>query len=331
VSNVFAHLNGSDEPLGSINGDKTHADLARRRVLGRLGEYAELIARPLNMRPTGAALLFECDERVEVRISTPLSHVVLVIAPEGDLAAEVAWLRALAPANLPIPRLLAHDLGCATLPFTYALESYAGGITLDRLDDEPRMRVAARQVGRTLRRAHQFAAQGFGRPNTLGRWPAHAWRDALYGWLDRHDTLPRAEEVLGPDQTIELLDATIDHPALACERPYAIHGAVEPSRAIVTTGETTQLEALTRPGDLVGGDPMFDLAHGLLPRHPAAFRQGLLEAYTAAGALPPDQEERLRRLCLLLHVASTLWRAEAADLARLPEEAAAGLRELQRL
>jgi hypothetical protein len=308
--------------------DPTYSD-ARRRVLGRLGEYAELIVRPLNMRPTGAALLSECDARVEVRVSTPLSHIVLVIAPDGDMAAEIWWLRALAPTNLPIPRLLGHDLSCATVPFTYAIESYAGGVTLDRLDDAPRVRVAARQVGRTLRRAHPVAAPGFGRPNTLGRWPARAWRDALYSWLEQLETLPRAEEVLGPDQTIELLDATIDHPALACHEPRAVHGAVEPARAIGTVGETTQLEALTRPGALVGGDPMFDLAHGLLPRHPAAFRQGLLEAYTAAGALPPDQEERLRRLSLLLHIADALWRAESAELARLPAEVADGLAALR--
>ena len=79
-----------------------------------------------------------------------------------------------------------------------------------------------------------------------------------------------------------------------------IHGAVEPSRALVTVGDSVQLEALVRPGEIVGGDPLFDLAHGLLPRHPASFRQGLIEGYGASGALAPEQEDRLRRLRLLL-------------------------------
>ena len=65
-------------------------------MLGRLGEYAALIVAPLNLRPTGAALLAEDEQRIEVRISTPGSHMVLVIAPDGDLAAEVFFLRALA-------------------------------------------------------------------------------------------------------------------------------------------------------------------------------------------------------------------------------------------
>jgi hypothetical protein len=279
----------------------------------------------MNLRPTRAVLLHADDARVEVRVSTPATHVVLVIAAEGDLAAEVFWLRALAASNLPIPRLIAHDLSCGVVPFTYAVESYVGGAPLDRLADEPRSRLVARQAGRTLRRAHQISAPGFGRPTVTGRWPARTWRDALQGWLERHDLRARAEEALGAEPATALFDATLDHPALACERPSTIHGAVEPSRAIVTVGETTQLEALTRPGELVGGDPMFDLAHGLLPRHPAAFRQGLLEGYTAAGPLAPEQDERLRRLSLLLGVADTLAAGDTAALARLPEQVAATL------
>jgi len=57
--------------------------------VGRLGEYASLAISPLNLRPTAAALLREDDQRVELRVSTPSSHVVLVIATDGDLTPEV--------------------------------------------------------------------------------------------------------------------------------------------------------------------------------------------------------------------------------------------------
>jgi hypothetical protein len=301
---------------------------ARRRALGRLGEYAALVVGPLKLRPSAATLLFEDHERVEVRITTPSSHIVLVLAIDSDLAPEVFWLRALAGSNLPIPRLIAHDLTCTTIPFTYAIVSYASGAPLDRLEDGPRVRMLARQVGRTLRRSHQISAPGFGRPSVSGRWPAGSWTDALRGWLAQRETLARATEILGAEGVTALSAATLDHPALACERPYAIHGSLEPSRAIVTVGDTAQLEALTRPGALVGGDPLFDLAHGLLPRHTAAFRQGLLEGYTASGALAAEQEQRLRRLGLLLLIADTLWRGDEAALARLPDEVAAGLAQL---
>jgi len=150
----------------------------------------------------------------------------------------------------------------------------------------------------------------------------------LGGGLARRETLARAEEALGLECAVTLIDATIDHPALACARPCVIHGAVEPARMIVTVGDTMQLEALTRPGELVGGDPLFDLAHGLLPRHPATFRQGLLEGYSASGPLDAAQQGRLRRLELLLLVADTLDNGDAAARARLPDEVAGALREL---
>jgi hypothetical protein len=306
--------------------DQSYSDV-RRRVLGRLGEYASLAIGPLNLRPVAATLLREDDQRVEVRVSTPSSHVVLVIATDGDLTPEVFWLRALAGSNLPIPRLIAHDLSLTRLPFAYALESYTGGAPLDWLDDGPRIRVLARQAGRTLRRAHQVAAPGYGRPSLSGRWPAASWPEALGGWLAQREMLARAEELLGLECTMALLEATLDHPALGYARPNVIHGAVEPARAIVTVGDTMQLEALTRPGELVGGDPMFDLAHGLLPRHPAAFRQGLIEGYSASGPLDAEQQGRLRRLGLLVLAADTLQHGDAAALARLPDAVAAGLRE----
>lgn len=324
---MFEHLNGSDALLAPPDGDPP-ADVALRRVLGRLGAYTALIVGPLNLRPTAAALLAYDDQRVEVRVSTPASHIVLVIAPDGDLSGEVFFLRTLAGANLPIPRLIGHDLSRASVPFSYAIESHAGGSPLDRLDDPALVRSAARQIGRTLRRAHRHAAPGFGRPAANGRWPARGWAEALGEWVERRAPAARVDEALGADGAQAWRAATLEHPALACCDPALIHGAVGPARAIVTVGDGVQLEALTRPEEIVGGDPMFDLACGLLARHPAAFRQGLLEGYVAAGALAPEQQSRLRRLQLLLGVADALSRADDPALARLPGELDAALAAL---
>jgi aminoglycoside phosphotransferase (APT) family kinase protein len=321
---MWSQLNHHNIP----DDDPAYSD-ARRRILGRLGDYAALIITPLNLRPIAATLLAEDAERIEVRVSTAGSHIVLAITPDGDMAAEVFFLRALADKHLPLPRLIAHDLACTLVPFTYAIEGYIGGIPLDRLEDGPLVRIAARQVGRTLRRVHQAAAPGFGRPAISGRWPFRSWDAALGAWLAQRETLERAQEVLGDDLLAALRAATLDHPALICDRPRVIHGAVEPARALVTVGETVQLEALTRPGEIVGGDPLFDLALATLPRHPTAFRQGLLEGYSAAGPLAPEQEAQLRRLALLLHVADTLWRGDAGEIIQLPNIVADTLRTLK--
>lgn len=290
---------------------------ALRRLLARLGTYTEQISTGLNLRPNAATLLSMDSTRVEVRISTSSSHVKLVIAPEGDLAAEVAFLRLAAVQNLPIPRLISYDLSCSTIPFTYAIESYAGGMPLSRLEDQSLLRSAARQVGRTLRSLHQVSVPDFGRPTTTGRWSPRAWKMVLMEWLAQHDTFARAAHVLGDDGAAALRAATIDHTACIWETPYLIHGAIGPSHAIVTVGDGVHLEALNHPGNIIGGDPLFDLAWGLLPHRPAAFRQGLMEGYTARIPLSSEAMLRLDRLRLLVWVADVLWRSDEADAVEL--------------
>jgi aminoglycoside phosphotransferase (APT) family kinase protein len=308
--------------------DPAYSD-ARRRVLSRLGEYAASVIGPLNLRPTAATLLSETPERVEVRVSTPARHVVLVISPEGDLSSEVFFLRAVAVKNVPAPQMIQYDLSRTAMPFAYALEGYVSGSPASTLSDGPLLRMVARQTGRALRRIHSIAAPGCGQPLANGRWPARSWSEALRQWLEQREWSMRAQEVLGAPLLDRLHAATLDHAALAFAEPRVIHGALDPAHVSASVGESAQLEALVRPGMLVGGDPMFDLAHALLPCRPAAFRQGVWEAYMAAGALDTMQMARFERLRLLLHAASTLNRAAAEELDRLPDDIAAALRELE--
>ncbi len=299
-------------------------------MLNRLGQYTALIVRPLNMRPVAATLISASARRIEVRISSSTAHIVLVIAPESDMAGEVFFLRALAPHNLSIPRLIAHDLNCLTVPFSYAIENHVGGVLLSSLEDEPLIRIAARQIGRTLRRVHQLAAPGFGHPTLTGRWPARSWQAALSLWLERMDVPAQVTEVLGPETSAALWAATRDHPDLRYDRPMVIHGAVGPANALVSVGDGVHLEALIQPGILVGGDPLFDLAYGLLPEYPAAFRQGLVEGYTVIGPLGPDQLRRLQRLKFLVRVVEIIRRAEPSQRAELPDLVIPALSALKR-
>ena len=101
-----------------------------------------------------------------------------------------------------------------------------------------------------------------------------------------------------------------------------------PQRALVTVGSVAQLEALTHPGELIGGDPLFDLAQATLPRHSAMFQQGVFEGYSAAGTLSPAQHGRLQRLRLLLHVDDVVLRGDETAHARLSATVAEALRQL---
>lgn len=327
IHHVFAHLNRGAQALERELEPSEAEDAAAQRLLDRLGEYAALAIGPLNMRPTSAVLLAEEPGRVEVRVSTAGRHIVLVLATQGDLAAEVFFLRSMALKNLPAPRLIGYDLCPGRLPCTYALLSHVSGGPLDAVADQTLQRVAGRGIGRSLRRLHQCEAPSFGRPGPGGRWAPLGWHEALLDWLGRRMVLTRAEGLLGPELAGSLRAATLDHPDLVWTQPRALHGAVRPACALVTVGESIQLEALHRPGDLVAGDPLFDLAHALLPQHPPGFRQGLVEGYCGSGPLDLGQERRLRRLELLLWAANELERADV-----VPEDLGAAVRErLQKL
>lgn len=319
---MWAHLNQNLDPDDPVSSE------ALRRIAARLGDYAASIVEPLKARPTGADLVCATNRRIEVRITTATSHLVLVIAPESDLAHEVFFLRMLATHNLPAPRLITYDLSCTTVPFTYAVETYTGGLALHALDQAALVRVAGRQIGRALRRVHRIAAPGYGAPTPSGRWSARTWRDALIRWLEQRNVHAPAETVLGSDVAAALYAATLDHPALACAQPHVLHGAIEPARVIVTVGESVQLESLVRPEAPVGGDPLFDLAYALSSRQSPVFRQSVLEGYEMGGALTVEHHARVDRLRLLIDVVHALEMADPTVLAGLPAAVMARLEAL---
>ena len=319
---MWAHLNLYLDPE-----DPAYSN-PLRHVMAHLGDYTALIVEPLKMRLTDATLVRVTNQRIEVRLTTATHHLLLVIAPEADLAHEVFFLRSLAACDLPAPRLIAYDLSCANVPFTYAIETYPGSLTLDCINDATLMRIAGRQTGRILRRVHRVEAPGYGAPTPTGRWSARTWREALAGWLEQRSFDDRAEVVLGADITSALRAATLDHPTLACTQPRVLHGAVEPARIVVTVGESVQLEGLVQPAPPVGGDPLFDLAYALASRQSAAFRRGVMEGYEIAGTLTAEQHTRIDRLRLLIDVAQALEEGDPAVLAGLPAAVMARLEAL---
>lgn len=308
----YSHLNRYD-----IEPDDERYSEAWRRVLARLGDYTAIIVRALNMRPTAVALLEQTQSHVLVRITTPLEHSVLRIAPEGDLAGEVYFGRMMTAHQLPAARIVQYDLSCALVPFTYTLESYVGGMRASRIEAPHLLRAAARQVGRTLRRMHRVQARGWGRPDVAARWTTPDWRSVL-AQMHARFVVPPADELVFQEDERAALAALLEHPALEVPLPRLMHGAPGLHAARCVIGDHVHLEALTDPGMSVGGDGLLDLAFGLNPVYPQAWRSGLLEGYAAVMPLSAVERERLG----LLQALTCYWTACQAYMRAEPHEAA---------
>ena len=204
------------------------------------------------------------------------------------------------------------------MPFAYTLESFVPGAPATTIGEEHLLRGAGRQAGRALRRMHRISSPGSGRPSPAGRWPNLRWPVALRQ-LSARLAPPPADALVFGEAERAAVEALLADPRLEIAQPVLMHGAFGPAAVRCTAGVHVQLEAIVEPGQLVGGDGLLDLAFGLVPEHPAAWCEGLLDGYCATAPLSSAEEERLPLLRLLacyLLACRAYMRAEPYEAAR---------------
>lgn len=295
-SSLFDALNRDD----ITEDDSRYSAEIWRRVLRHLGDYTAYIVRQLNLLPREVRLLEETPNYVAVRVSTTQEHLIFRFAPEGDFSSEVYYNRVMRRLFIPAPQVIQYDPSKSHVPCPYLVESYIGGRKADQIEEEERLWAGARQLGRTLRRIHRNPSPGFGYPLSQDRWSHQSWRSALATLFSTSGAAIYAPLLLTEEQWACFKAATLESPLLDIDQARLIHGAIKPASLVCTPGEHVQFQALLQPGPLIGGDPLFDLACGLLPTHPQAFRSGLLEGYCALSPLTEAEEQRLDRLNLFV-------------------------------
>ena len=288
-----------------------------KRVLGRLGDYTSLVVRALNLRPTAVQIIEQTSQHILVRITTNGAYVVLRVAPEADLSAALYFGRAMAGSSLPAAQIIQHDLSKRMVPFAYTLEHYVCGISAAQIGEPHILRAAARQAGRTLRRMQRVSTPGWGCPGPFGRWTTASW-NAVLRQLHASLAAPPSDGLVFSPAQCQAIAALPNDPRLACERPTLIHGRFSPAAVRCTPGTAVQIEAFIDPGAWVGGDGLLDLACGLDPSYPTAWREGLLEGYRSFGPLTACEEQRL----VLLRLLACAWSACQSYIHAEPHEAA---------
>lgn len=269
-----------------------------RPILNRLRDFVSVAISSLKLYPDTIHLHHATIDRIEVRV-VGLSTAVVVFAPVEQLVSEVYLNKMAATKHLPLPHLLKHDVTFTSLPVAYAVYSFIAGVSLHAIEDDVMQRVAAKQVGRTIRSLHLIAAHGLGAPQVSGKWAARSWHAVIQQWLSDRGYYERLLELLGPRLLGQLLEYTTKHSSLQQFEASVMFGGIERQSVMVMVHGNIQVEGLMRSGRIVAGDPMFDVASSMRASLGAGFRQGFIDGYTSHAPLSSNEVARVKRYALL--------------------------------
>ncbi|NBU63398.1 MAG: aminoglycoside phosphotransferase family protein [Chloroflexia bacterium] len=273
----------------------------QRAILSRLHDYVALVIHPFKLRVRTLALQQIFPQRIEVRV-TGTSVVTVVFAPSELLAGEVAFLRACALKQLPVPKIIHVDISYNFLPVGFVLYNHITGTVVADVTDATLQRQAARQVGRTLRVLHALPMAGWGWPTTTQKWELRDWRSVLKRWFNETAGIERLRSPAAVAILARFWREIIQDDIIEKINPCCIHGNLHMQHVYVTVHSHVQLEGVVRPGIIVAGDPMFDLAATMRTTNSLAFRQGIIEGYTATVPLRPEEILRIKQLAVVWRI-----------------------------
>jgi hypothetical protein len=277
-----------------------------RPILNRLRDFVTVAISSLKLYPNSMLIHHIAPDRIEIRV-IGLSTAIVVFAPVEQLVAEVYLNKMAATKHLPLPHILKHDVTFTALPVAFAVYSFIAGVSLQTIDDTVMQRVAAKQVGRTIRSLHLIAAHGLGAPQVSGKWTARSWHSVIQLWLTECGHYERLLELFGPRLLGQLLDYTTKHHSLQQFEPMVLFGGIHSQSVMVLVHGNIQVEGIMRSGRIVAGDTMFDVASSMRASLGAPFRQGFIDGYTMHAPMTNDEVLRVKRYALLWRVIDTAY------------------------
>jgi hypothetical protein len=149
---------------------------------------------------------------------------------------------------------------------------------------------------------HTLPMQGWGWPTSLQKWEIRDWRSVLQRWFRDTTGIAQLQSPAATPILARFWQEIIPADIMVGIEPSCIHGNLHMQHVYVTVHSHVQLEGIVRPGFIVAGDPMFDLAATMRTSNSLAFRQGVIEGYTATIPLRPDEVIRIKRLAIVWRI-----------------------------
>jgi aminoglycoside phosphotransferase (APT) family kinase protein len=264
----------------------------------------------------GDARLLDGDSSAVISLAGTEGTVVLKISPWNDLPSELFFYSMLQRHGLPAPQILRADFSKRTIPYAYVFEELVDGVGVGRLPSSTRYAAAA-IVGETMAKIHQIPVAGFGVVSVEGTWSHADARESLGDVYVATDLAKHAAKVPEPSE-IEAVHGVLDRDELRLTEPRLTHGDVAGSNFLFTIEEGgLTLRGVLDP-DVVGGDPMADVAMATSDRD--EFAVGFMGGYSRIRPLSYVEIRRMELLQVLALYWSVSWHTAAGWDAALPRQ-----------
>ncbi|MFH1189029.1 MAG: aminoglycoside phosphotransferase family protein [bacterium] len=236
------------------------------------------------------------------KVKTSFGIHIIKISFQDDLPSEIFFLKRAAVHNIRVPRVISYDFSKKEIPYDYCILEYFDGIRANELSDSKKYEAGA-LFGKELRKIHAIPVENFGKISYANTFDNHN------DWA--HILLHRILEVKKEVDTIHasfsngediFLEKILTDKYRYVDTPRLIHSDPGGNNFLVQYNKQNEITnyRIIDPNELVGGDPLYDLAFSQLVWNHQPFMDGVLKGYEAI-RLTDEEKHRFMVLNMYLH------------------------------
>jgi len=238
-----------------------------------------------------------------IKYQTRNKHFYVKIPQNGLVKPEVFFLNKLRKHNIPAPKIIYHDTSLGIIPYPFLiLERIEGGQSFEKHIKDKIAIEGGYVYGQWLYKIHKIRVNGFGLPiDTQGKaWTNRTWVAALRNFLVKNIKPSTPEKIFTETELKKIYNLTINNSRLNIKKPVLLHGDIP--NGIMRLQPKIELLAFIDPGEIIGGDFIFDISSIYCLNEKgefgSGFMKGLLLGYTKLHKFTYEEKYRFR--CLRL-------------------------------
>lgn len=224
--------------------------------------------------------------------------------PKNELVIpEIFFLNKLKRYGIPAPKIIYYDTSKAIIPYPFLImERIERGQSFGKhIKDNIAVR-GGYVYAQWLYKIHKIKVNGFGSPIDIqGRtWTSGTWIEALRDFLIKNIKSSTPGRIFRKTEIKKIYNITVNNPRLDIKRPVLLHGDIP--NGIMMVKPRVELLAFIDPGEIIGGDFIFDVSSVYCfnerGEYGSGFMKGFLARYRELHKLTLEEQYRFYHLRL---------------------------------